>query len=327
MKKLAKILIIILIFIAVFLAGVRLYFRLPVRDYYSASEKGFVIPGTSDGFISQGIDHVKDRDVFLVTGYMKDGSTSPIYIVDNSKKTPVRVLMRDSNGNDYFGHCGGIAVHNDLVFVAGSDEHCLHVFSLDEILSSGDGDFVTSLDTVPVPGDTSVAFVTAADDELYVGEFYKDPQYPTVDSHKITTSAGDYNQAIMLAYRFSDSSDAVLGVDPVPVRAYSITDLTQGMAERDGKIYLSTSWGASFSNIYVYDTGKANISSYSTEGTGIPLYELDSSCLEYSMKIPPMSEEIVFVDDKMYTMCESASNKYIFGKFTSAKWCYATKMQ
>ena len=97
--------------------------------------------------------------------------------------------------------------------------------------------------------------MTAADDELYVGEFYKDPQYPTVDSHKITTSAGDYNQAIMLAYRFSDSSDAVLGVDPVPVRAYSITDLTQGMAERDGKIYLSTSWGASFSNIYVYDTG------------------------------------------------------------------------
>ncbi len=25
-------------------------------------------------------------------------------------------------------------------------------------------------------------------------------------------------------------------------------------------------------------------------------------------------------------MCESASNKYIFGKFTSAKYCYATDL-
>ena len=37
-----------------------------------------------------------------------------------------------------------------------------------------------------------------------------------------------------------------------------------------------------------------------------------------------MSEEIVIVDGKLYTMCESATNKYIFGKFTSAKYCYAT---
>ena len=31
-------------------------------------------------------------------------------------------------------------------------------------------------------------------------------------------------------------------------------------------------------------------------------------------------------DGKLYTMCESATNKYIFGKFTSAKYCYATDL-
>ena len=39
-----------------------------------------------------------------------------------------------------------------------------------------------------------------------------------------------------------------------------------------------------------------------------------------------MSEEIVLVDGKTYVMCESASDKYKFGKFTGAKWCYATDL-
>ena len=53
---------------------------------------------------------------------------------------------------------------------------------------------------------------------------------------------------------------------------------------------------------------------------------LDSSVLKTDLKIAPMSEEIVTVEGQLYVMCESASNKYIFGKFTSAKYCYATDL-
>ena len=53
---------------------------------------------------------------------------------------------------------------------------------------------------------------------------------------------------------------------------------------------------------------------------------LDSSVLKTDLKIAPMSEEIEIVDGKLYVMCESASNKYIFGKFTGGKWCYATDL-
>ena len=56
----------------------------------------------------------------------------------------------------------------------------------------------------------------------------------------------------------------------------------------------------------------------------VPRYVLDSSTQKGDIKLAPMSEEIVIVDGKLYTMCESATNKYIFGKFTSAKYCYAT---
>ena len=62
-------------------------------------------------------------------------------------------------------------------------------------------------------------------------------------------------------------------------------------------------------------------------GMELPLYALDSGALLEDGVIAPMSEEIVIVDGKLYTMCESASDKYIFGKFTSAKWCYATDVE
>ena len=52
----------------------------------------------------------------------------------------------------------------------------------------------------------------------------------------------------------------------------------------------------------------------------------DSASQKSAKKIAPMSEEIIIVDGKLYTMCESASNKYIFGKFTSSDHCYATDL-
>ena len=33
------------------------------------------------------------------------------------------------------------------------------------------------------------------------------------------------------------------------------------------------------------------------------------------------------VDGKLYVMCESASNKYKFGKLIGGKWCYATNLE
>ena len=42
---------------------------------------------------------------------------------------------------------------------------------------------------------------------------------------------------------------------------------------------------------------------------------LDSANLTDTITLPPMSEELVYRDGRIYVMCESASNKYIFGKF------------
>lgn len=90
-----------------------------------------------------------------------------------------------------------------------------------------------------------------------------------------------------------------------------------------GNMYLSTSYGPAFSHISRY-TGTKEEGSVTVLGQTVPRYVLDSSTQTAEFKLAPMAEEILVVDGKLYTMCEAATDKYIFGKFTSAKYCYAT---
>ena len=55
----------------------------------------------------------------------------------------------------------------------------------------------------------------------------------------------------------------------------------------------------------------------------VSLYHLDSKCLKKTLEAPPMAEEIVYIDDEIYILNESASKKYIFGKFLSGNNIYS----
>ena len=124
------------------------------------------------------------------------------------------------------------------------------------------------------------------------------------------------------------AAQAQYGIGPVPVKAYTLPDLAQGMCFDNGRIYVSSSWGTAKSHIYQYDELRLQLQgNIALLGMELPLYALDSAALLADRVIAPMSEEIVIVDRKLYTMCESASDKYIFGKFTSAKWCYVTDVE
>ena len=323
-KRLLKAFIIFIAVIAVILLGARLYFRIPVSEYYSHSEKEFTIPDINSGFIAQGLTYDDRSDCFFMTGYMNDKSSSPIYMVEKSTNKYVKkLLLQNPDGSEFHGHAGGMTVHGNYIYVAGSGDSCLYVFSYEEAVKASDNSTLKSIGTFPMPVDMSVAFTSSDENVIYAGEFYRAENYKTAENHKMTTSAGDYNQALMFAYRFSDSADALFGIEPEPFEVYSITDLVQGMDTYNGKLYLSTSYGIAFSHIYVYDKPQST-KNLEIAGLTLPLYELDSASLTNTFKYPPMSEEIVCIDDRIYTMCESASNKYIFGKLTGAYKCYST---
>lgn len=331
-KKWWQVLLIVLgcvvVFFGAVLLGGRAYFRWSVNDYYKCSEKTFLIPGTNSGFVAQGLEYDEDNALFLVTGYMNNKTASPLYVVgknDNQLKKSLKLL--DQNGEEYKGHAGGLALGNGKLYIA--NDTGLLVYDYQDVLDATDGQKLTAIgnfSTKVFNNDyIGVAFVTVSENQLIVGEFYRAKNYETLQSHRITTKAGDRNTAVAVVYNLDGST---LGVNATPVKAYSLPGLVQGMAINDGKIYLSTSWGLGFSNIYVYDQSKLvkESDNYQILGATVPLYSLDSESLVISKKIAPMSEEIVIVDGKMYTMCESASNKYIFGKFTSSQWCYATNV-
>jgi hypothetical protein len=313
--------------VALVLIGAIGYFKLSVASYYSASEKEFVIPDLKEDFVPQGMHYDTNNKHFLVTGYSSSGEASPIYIVGEDPYKTVR--LRNADGSDFRGHAGGIAMANDYVYIAGGDDRCLYVYSYSEILSVSDGGSVNCKGTFSTKASDNdyvdVSCVTVVGDRIIIGEFYRDIDYPTLDSHKLTTGAGDYNQA--LAVEFKLSSEAQFGIEPKPVSAYSMPDHVQGMYFTDEKVYLSTSYGATFSHILEYDVSRLNKSEITVLGTKTTLYELDSSSLSYDYKIAPMSEEIEIVDGRLYVMCESASNKYIFGKLIGGKWCYSTDLE
>mgnify|MGYP004558213717 FL=1 len=326
-KKALKIVIIIVAVICLFLLGIRAYFRLPVAEYYRNSEKSFLIPGISDGAVLQGLEYANGK--FLVCGYMSDGSASKIYVVDGkNNSTEKKLLLQKQDGSAYTGHAGGVAVNGKYVYVADGSDKCLYVYLLADIDSASDGGSVKSIGCfstrVSETDYLSPAFVTVADGKVFIGEFYREENYKTPDTHKIKTASGDENPAIIIAFESDES--APYGISQKISEVYSVRGLVQGMAVTEDRIYLSASYAVAFSHIYTYDKkSPADGGTLSVLGQTAKLYVLDTPVAD--TKIAPMSEEIVVVNGRLYVMCESATNKYIFGKLTGARYCYATDIK
>lgn len=329
MKKFLLVLLIILVCLALLvILGANIYFKAPIANFYLASEKGFKIPGLNTGFNPQGLTYDSVENNFLVSGHMKDGGASPVYIVDMDEEKSKKVYMVNLDDSIYSGHSGGIAVHGDYTYIAGSEDNLIYVFSYPAMLIANDGDYVKCLGTIEPEEGMKIAFLTIDNGKLIAGEFYREENWPTPEHHHASTSIQESYHALAYGYAFSDSENATYGIDPTPCAAYSLPDQAQGMAFNGGRIYVSTSYGGDFSHVYSYSVKAATRRNtmLTVCGHQVPFYELDSGTQVDDIKIPPMSEEIEFVDDKMYTMNESASNQYFFGKLTSGKWCYATEV-
>ncbi|MBR4404348.1 MAG: hypothetical protein IKT10_04465 [Clostridiales bacterium] len=328
-KVIVTILVVLVALVAIVLIGARIYFRAPVSAYYKASEKAFVIPGLLDNMTPQGLDYVSSVDTYLICGYQKDGSPSRIYRVDGaSGKDDGYVVMGDENGNGIKPHAGGLASHGEYLFVAGDEDACINVYSLNDVLSAKSGDVVKKLgsfSTKFLDDKINVAWICFSDDCMIVGEFYRDPNYMTNESHWIKTTTGEENRAIAWAYKFSNGEDSAFGISTSPFEMYSMPGLVQGMTVRDGKIWISQSYGTAKSTIRSYDvSGSEPVKFVDKDDIHIPVYAFDSSTQTAYFEAAPMAEEIVFVNGKLLIMSESASMKYIFGNFTGGRYCYAT---
>lgn len=316
---------IILGVIAVLLAGLKIGERIIFREFYKDAEKEFKMPGVNDGLVQQGICYIPEKELFLVAGYMSDNSASRVYVVSEDGKVLNKVSLKNQDGTDYLGHTGGIEFYGNYVYITdGTKEKGynggLDVFPLDEMLNGKNE--VKKLGRVTTYNNP--AYCHIYDGYLFVGEFYKENDYETLDSHRITTPNGDKNTALITVFKLGGEGN--FSVAEKPCAAISTTGAIQGMYILDGKeIVLSSSWGLSKSKLYFYDLLliESDLGNVLIDGNSVSLYHLDSKCLKKTLEAPPMAEEMVYIDDEIYILNESASKKYIFGKFLSGNNLYS----
>ena len=327
-KRFIKIPIIIFSSIAaIFCLGVvimTLKTKTPGNASLKNSKKGFVIPWSNKGYIAQGITYDFAKGNFYLTGYMKDGSASPILVVNKKSGKLINVVrMANPDGSDYAGHAGGLALMNGKLYVAGSHDSCFYVFKKSDIEKAEKNSAVSYSEVLDLKkgGDQiGVAYCTTRNGLIYAGEFYRNPQYILSEKHQVQTSDG---LQYALAVGFEINPD---GKTTTAKIAYSIPVEIQGMCFEGNTLYLTTSWGLEKSFVYKYNLDKIPQSGTKEVcGETVPLYNLTMQNMEACYTLPSMAEEIEYVDGHFYINNESASDKYVFGKFTGGRWCRGYK--
>ncbi len=304
-KILRNILIGLLAFVLLILVVLHVGVTVRYWDYFKNSDGEFIIPGLLDAYVPQGFDYMEESDTYLMCGYMSDDTASRIYVRNREGKTRY-VSLYYEDGSAYKKHAGGICYNGDYVYLAGDDG--VDVFSLADVLAGRDCRILGTIET-----GHDMAYCSFYNGFLLAGNFYYPEHYETPDHHRITTPAGDENTALMTVYRADPEGE--FGIDPMPVAAISTPGKVQGMCfTSDEEIVLSISWSLTDSNLLFYDVDTTRVGTVNVMAGEVPLYYLDSANLTKTVVLPPMAEELVYQDGEVLVMCESACNKYIFGK-------------
>ncbi len=285
---------VILALLVLVLGGLNLAKFAIYSDYYSYRDVVCKNPGLNHGFVHQGICVDDESGKILLSGYMADHTASRLYVTDADNNSYYVSINKDEEA--FTGHFGGVAVSGDVVYIATDD--AVHLVSRDELLSAENGDTLNVQKTVSVNNQAS--YIYTDDNYLYVGEFHNGKEYVT--EHPYETPDGLYH-AIVSRYQLSDLTK--------PDRVYSVRDKVQGVLFAQGKIVLSTSFGIADSVYYIYNEADCIKSEHTLDGA--PVYYINN--LEKEFTGPAMAEGLDLYNGKVITMSESASNKYIFGKF------------
>lgn len=303
----------VVLLVALVLLSVVLFEPVIYGRFYEDAQREFALPGKSDGFVQQGFTYADDH--FFTSGYMSNGEASRIYRTDADGQS-TWVSLVGTGGKAYEGHAGGLSAYDDKMLLCDSEEGQMLVYSTKDILDAASGASVTATGTFAVHNNASFCHVEG--DILYVGEFYKKGSYETDKAHHLTAPSGDKSYALVFAYDLTKT-------EGLPEFAYTLPDQAQGMCITNSKrIVISTSYSVSSSHHYIYKIGETTTQKFTVEGKEIPLWYLDSAALDEDIVNPPMSEELVYRNGRVYVMGESASNKYIFGKILRARdvWSY-----
>ncbi len=272
------------------------------------AKKEFEIFGLKDGFVPQGLCYSKALDCFLMSGYMQDKKrASRVYVLNIKDKSLEKYFVVKDKTGELISHFGGITSSGENVWIS-TEGRVLRLVA-EDIKNAKNGDKVKIIDEFSSKNGADFCFVYAG--LLWIGEFYKLGKFKTNIAHHIKID--EKNQFHAMCFGFKISSSSSTGIEkPVPEKALAVPDITQGIAINKDDIFVSCSYGVAKSTLASYENvlkEQTNLHTY-FEGRKIPLYILSKSKLKKRYVLPSMSEEIEYLDGKLYVLFESASKKY-----------------
>lgn len=314
LKILLRVLVGIVCLVTIVWMGAFVWSKVYYHDFYQDARRSISIPGIHCGFVPQGFAYSPEKEAFLISGYMKDDSRpSRIYMIGRDGSEKYVELFQES-GAPYTAHCGGVAINGEYIYISGSKKIC--VFSAAEVFSGKTARQIGSIST-----GERMSFCSFIDGYLLTGTYASDGSYKTPEYFHVKTPAGDENVTLIWAYKADDA--APFGLLPVPVAALSAGAKVQGIeVTDDGKVILSTSYGLESSALWLYQVDD-RMGTVTKEDVAIPLYYLDSASLVKTVKTPPMAEELVWLDGRVYVLTESACAKYIYGNLIDGRHVFA----
>lgn len=302
--KLATFIIMIVVFLAFSIFAIVYYYGESYSEFYGKTQAEFSIPGLDEGFVPQGLEYEQGNDIFLISGYMANGSASRVYVVNGEE---VNYVTFSFNGESLTNHFGGITTDGTGVWIGG--EGNVYYLKLESLLSEN-ADVVEVEDVFMAPNGADCLTVYNGN-YLIVGEFYREGSYDTDPSHHITTESGRENTAVSFAYQINNNNPYGL-LYPNPAFAISTPSQVQGIVITNDQIILSTSYSLPSSILYFYDNiiGTEARESMAFEGLTdeVDTYILDEPV--NTISAPPMTEEIAVKDGSLYILFENACSKY-----------------
>lgn len=294
---------------------------------FSYSER-FEIPGLKYGFVPQGICRIDGQKLWLVSGYMADGTDSRVYLVDEKTGKVQKYFTLLDGSLALNGHFGGIACSGDDVWVV--SEGTVYHFYTSDIFEVSDGRQVKVVDKFD--SQTKADFCFANEDVLVVGEFNRDGKYGT-QGHELLRDDGQINKAYAVVFgvgngKYGLKTDNLGRLSPLAV--YSLPDKVQGFCMAGNKIVLSTSYNLADSKIYVFDTQiggvVAGAGQVSIMNSTVQLLALWADRATQTITAPAMSEGLDYFDGQVYMNFESACAKYKLFNRTRTKHVLSFKI-
>ena len=302
------------------------YYDSALDEYYGESAYAFAVPDVESGFVPCGTCYVSDTSTFIFSGYMKDGSASPVCFVDGRTGGKIKtIFLENAYGEVFKGKLTGVAVYGKYLFVASVR---VYVYLLDDALEACDNSTIECLGAFGgFEEDVNACFLEVGEDGLIVGEYYNDGESKTESKRNVVTASGEAFHSLAFVYRFDKKGK--FGLEDKPSECIALPDAARGMCFYGDDVYVcSSDRGLGLSSCYSFSFKRAKnaAQTVSFSGKDLPLYVLGKDFLNKKADFPPVCGDITLIDKRIYTVNATSSVAPLLSSVLGASGCYSTSV-